>query len=107
MTNWILLFAVFLVGGIVLLLALYAELLRRLKEHNPREFRAIGSPTLFMYSPRRGLQLQRFIYSESKEASINPRVAKLCRLVGVLTPLFVAFAIGGLLWIPSKLLSII
>ncbi len=107
MTQWILLFAILFVGGIVLLLVLYGKLLSQLKRHNPEVFLAIGSPSLFMHSPRRGMQLQRFIYRGSQQPHIHPDVAKLSRWLGILTPLFVAAAIGGLLWIPSQLLETI
>ena len=95
---WIGPWALFVVAGIAVLLPLYAKLLNALRRHNPDEYVAIGSPTLFMASPSRGIRLQRFIYSGSKKPGIAPEVARMCGILGVLTPTFVVLVYAMLFW---------
>lgn len=83
----------FVAAGCAVLLPLYARLLTSLQHHHPREFDALGRPTLFMVSPARSIRLQRFIYTDARQPGIHPEVAKLARLVGLLTPLFVALVL--------------
>ena len=83
----------FVAAGCAVLLPLYARLLSSLQRHHPREFEALGRPTLFMVSPARSIKLQRFIYTGARQSGIHPEVARLARLVGLLTPLFVALVL--------------
>ncbi len=86
---WLLLWVGFLLLGISVLLPLYARLLREIEKHNPDEFIEMRRPQLFMISLSRGIRLQYFIYSGSKKEGIHPLVAKRCRLLAILTPLYV------------------
>ena len=98
MFIWLMSWILILVTGIALLLLLYAQLLRSLKKHNPMEYVALGSPTLFMYSPSRSIRLQKFIYVGSRKPNIHPNVYRLCQLLGILTPVFVALVFGVFFW---------
>ena len=91
--------------GVAVLLVLYGRLLRALRTRHPGEYEALGRPTLLMGSPRRSLALQRFLYVGSRAAGIDPAVARLCVLIGVLTPLFVVALAGALLWGVADALS--
>lgn len=102
-TVWVL----FLLFGIAALLILYRKLLNELEQRNPDEFEAIGRPSLFMFSPSRGIRLQKFIYFDSRDSGISPSVGKLCRLLAVLTPTFVILVLIGLLWGAFDFLSAI
>ena len=86
---WILFWVVFLLIGIAVLLPLYLHLLIDLKRYNHEQFVEMGSPSLFMLSPGRGIRLQRFIYAGSKQEQIHPAVKKKCRVLAVLTPVYV------------------
>lgn len=92
------LWLLFVAAGCAVLLPLYARLLTSLQRHHPRQFDALGRPTLFMVSPGRGIRLQRFIYTGARQPGIHPQVSRLARLVGLLTPLFVALVLGSFLW---------
>lgn len=100
----------FVAAGCAALLPLYARLLKSLQRHHPQEFKALGRPTLFMVSPARSIKLQRFIYSGARQSGIHPQVARLARLVGLLTPLFVALVLAsfyyGYLLTINELLSV-
>ncbi len=85
----------FVAAGCALLLPLYARLLKGLERHHPEQFEAMGRPTLFMASPARSLRLQRFIYTEARRPGVHPQVARLARLIGVLTPLFVVLVLAS------------
>ena len=83
----------FVAAGCAVLLPLYARLLESLQRHHPQQFDALGRPTLFMVSPARSIRLQRFIYTGARQPGIHPEVSRLARLVGLLTPLFVALVL--------------
>ena len=98
MSTWIIAFLVLLIGGIATLLPLYAAMLRDFEKYNEDEFKAAGSPKLFMISPSRGLRLQRFIYFDSRNKGIHPKVASQSTMLAVLTPLYVLFLFGLYFW---------
>ncbi len=83
---------------IVVLMPLYAQLLRALERYNPDVFVALGQPTLWMASPERGIRLQRFIYADCRRPEIHPRVRRVCCVLAVLTPLLVAGVTIALTW---------
>ncbi|MDH3493690.1 MAG: hypothetical protein OEM82_09085 [Acidobacteriota bacterium] len=95
---WIFIWVGFLLIGIAVLLPLYLHLLIDLKKFNPDEFAELGSPTLFMISPNRGLRLQGFIYSGSHQEQIHPAVRNKCRVLGILTPIYVILVFLILFW---------
>lgn len=95
---WMLIWIGFLLIGIAVLLPLYLHLLIDLKKYNQKEFVEIGSPELFMISPNRGLRLQRFIYSGSTQDQIHPAVKKKCRVLGIITPIYVILVFLILFW---------
>ena len=86
---WVMFWIGFLLIGIAILLPLYMHLLIDLKKYNHDKFVEMGSPGLFMTSPGRGIRLQKFIYSGHKEDQIHPAIKKKCRVLGILTPIYV------------------
>lgn len=103
MNLWIGIWIAVVLGGMALLLFLYGKLLSELEQRHPEVFTEIGSPTLFMASPRRSIALQKFVYSGSRHPCIGPNVALLCRAVGILTPVYVVVAVVGLVVLPQFL----
>lgn len=93
--SLLLIWLAFVAAGCALLLPLYARLLTSLQRHHPDEFEAMGSPSLFMASPARSIALQRFIYSGARRRGIHPQVARLARLVGLATPVFVVLVLAS------------
>lgn len=93
MVSLLAIWLLFVAAGCAALLPLYARLLRGIERHHPREFDALGRPTLFMVSPARSIRLQRFIYTGARQPGIHPEVSRLARLIGLLTPLFVALVL--------------
>ena len=89
MGIWIVWWFVFLIGGIALLLPLYALMLHDLEKYNRDEFVRIGSPKLIMVSPVRSLRLQGFIFKDSRSKKIHHSVRSKCLALSILTPLFV------------------
>ena len=79
--------------GLVVGVPAYARLLRRIEAEHPEEFERLGRPSLRMASPSKSLALQRFIYVESRAPAISARVSRLCRFVGVFTPLYVVLVL--------------
>lgn len=98
MLMWLIIYFAVIIAGIALLLPLYNKLLKDLERFNEKVFDQLGRPSLFMASPRRGIGLQSFIYRGSREPEIHPVVARQCRILGVLTPLFVALVFGIFAW---------
>lgn len=68
-------------------LAGYLRLLRRLREHHPELYRELGSPRIRMASPRRSLQLQRFLYTRGIHHRGDSELRRTSRFLAVFTPL--------------------
>ena len=96
--SWLAPWLLFLLAGIAILLPLYGKLIRMLRELHPDVYERIGSPTLFMVSPRRGIRLQKFIYRESSDSDIAPPIARLSGMIGILTPIYVAAVLIWYIW---------
>jgi len=98
MFIWLTIYLVVIIAGIALLLPLYNKLLKDLERHNEEVFDRLGRPTLFMASPRRSIGLQKFIYVGRSEPGIHPSVVRQCRILGIMTPLFVLLVICIFAW---------
>jgi hypothetical protein len=85
-----------LAAGLLVALPGYHLLLRRIEREHPAEFERLGRPSLFNRSLSQSIALQRFIYAGSRSKSIAPAVARLCRFLAVLTPLYLAALLLGL-----------
>ncbi len=92
-------FFVILLGGIAISLPAYARLLRYLEADHPDIFERLRRPKLIMLSPSRGIALQGFVYRDSRGPGISPRVAKLCRFLGIFVPIFVLTIFAANAWL--------
>lgn len=81
---------VFLVVGIAIILPMYAKFITALRHSNPSRYDELGRPTLFMMSPRKSLNLQRFIYSSAASSDPDADVRTLAVRLRWITPAFVA-----------------
>ncbi len=88
----------FLILGVAVLLPLYSGLFDDLVRYHKRLYQDLGSPTLFMFSPKKSLKLQKFIYTCSSQKGIYPDVAQKCKLIGFLTPLYLIAVVVLFVW---------
>ncbi len=88
----------FLILGMAALLPLYSGLLEDLNRYHKRIYEDLGSPTLIMFSPAKSLKLQKFIYTCSSQKGIYPDVAQKCRLLSVMTPLYLIGVVVLFVW---------
>lgn len=82
-------FILTIIVTLVVTVPLYIWLLDAIAADHPQHYARLGRPTILNGSPRVSLALQRFIYVDSRETGISPRVATLSRILGIVTPLLV------------------
>lgn len=91
-------FGIVLVAGLVVTLPAYLRLLRFMAADHPDAHARMGRPSIWNGSPTKSFALQRFISEVRRGATASPRVSSLCRLLGVVVPVYLMAILATLGW---------
>ncbi len=90
---WWIGFIVSIVLGVIIGCWIYARFLSNLRAKHPDQYLMLGSPTLFNRSIRKGIALQKFIYSSQVHSLKDDRLIRICRFIRWFNPALVGIVL--------------
>ena len=85
----------------------YLRLFRLLAADHPATYERLGKPTLLNRSVRKSFRVQRFVYSGYKTVGASDELARLCRNLGLWTPILIGVLFAEFGWFTLAVLRLL